>query len=79
VSHAPVVVADLDERRGGQPAVADQFLAVGKRHHLINPAVEDHRAGLHRPGAAVLLPGRAEQDEPGVPAADRHGDRPVPA
>src|SRR5215470_7844413 len=26
----PVVVADLDKRRGGQPAVPDQFLAVGK-------------------------------------------------
>src|SRR5215475_1955531 len=32
-----------------------------------------------RPGAAVLLPGRAKQDEPGDPAVEVHGDRPAPA
>jgi hypothetical protein len=74
-----VIVADLDERRGGQTAVADQFLAVGKRNQVVGPGVQDDRAGLHRPGGAVPPPGRADKDEPGVPAVDVHGDGPSPA
>jgi hypothetical protein len=43
----PVIVADLDQRRRRQSAVPEKFLAVGKRHHIVGPAVQDHRAGLH--------------------------------
>jgi hypothetical protein len=32
-----VIVADFDQGRGGQAAGADQFLAVGKRHHVVGP------------------------------------------
>jgi hypothetical protein len=34
-SARPVVVADFG--RGGQATAAHQFLAVGKRHHVIGP------------------------------------------
>ena len=36
-------------------------------------------SGLHRPGRAVLLPRRAEQDELRIAAVDVHGDGPAPA
>src|SRR5262249_27965698 len=56
----PVIVADLDQRRGGQTAAADQFLAVGERHHVVGPAVQEEVlhgvviARCGRPGWACL-------------------------
>ena len=59
------------------------LLRGGLLHHplfrlVVGPAVQDHRAGLDRPGRPVLLPRRAEQDEPGLAAVDVHGDGTAP-
>jgi hypothetical protein len=50
-----VVVADLDRRRGGQAAAADQFLAVDERHHVVGPAVQDRRVLLDGAGGPYLF------------------------
>src|SRR5262245_27104929 len=62
---------------GNKGEANDTLFAVAKWHHVVGPGVQDDRAGLHRPGSAVLPPGRAEKDEPGVPAVDVHGDGPA--
>jgi hypothetical protein len=68
-----VVVANLDERRGGQPTVPDQFLAVGERHNVVGPWMQDRGVLLDSPGGVLPLPGRAEQDEWGVAAVEIYG------
>src|SRR5439155_26424550 len=73
-----VVVADLDQRRRRQAAVAYQVFAVAERNYVVGPGVQDQRAGLRRGGLAMFLPGGAEKDEPRAAAVDVHGDRAAP-
>ena len=68
-----MIVADLNQGRGGQAAGANEFLSVGERHH-VGPAVPDDRAELHCPGSPPLLQRRAEKDEPVLTAVYVHGD-----
>ena len=77
----PMIRTDLDQRRSWQAAVADQFLAIRERHHVVGPAVQDDGAGLHGRGRSPTLPRRAEQDEPCIAAVDvhRHGTAPARA
>lgn len=73
-----VIVADFNQRRRGQAAVGDQFLAVGKGDHIVCPGVQDHCAGFYSCGGPPVLPSRAEQNEPGAAAVDIDGHGPAP-
>jgi hypothetical protein len=71
----PVIRANFDKRR---PAAPRQFLVLGERHHVVGPAVQDDRAGLHRLDRPPFLPGRAKKDEFRLAAVDVHRHGPAP-
>lgn len=70
-----MVAANLDERLGWKSAGSDEFFAVGKRHRVVGPAVQDHRVRLERRDRAPSFLYRAEQDQRGFFRVDVRGDR----
>jgi hypothetical protein len=74
-----VIRADFDQRLPWQPASPDQFFGIGERDHVVCPAVQDHRAGLHRLRRPIFFPCRAKQDELGSAAVDVHRHGPASA